>query len=568
MKRIFHTILFAALPMLAAAQVDKSVEVSKEYVPAVAAAAKLPVAPDMTDTVRLRPDIDYSITPLSISTNLASKPIRPATVTYWEFNRPEPFYLKVGAGWPLNSAADFYASTQNPGTGYLLGYINHEGRYAGVRNDFGLADDALRMINRAGIAAGKYFGRHTLEGEFGYENRLYRRYGQYTMDPMPASFGPKAQYGEFDVKVRVGDDFTDLSRWNFNLGLRGALFLDHSDGGRTAGGARQTHLGVDGALARRFGSHMFRLDVMYEHGAGAKSLSDYYEDIFSGGLRYGLRGGRLRLELGADYYYDKIVGRDGRHYVVPALLVHLDLGTEAFMPYLEADGSLRDNSLRTLTRLNPYLAGPQWGDKSTVSYDARLGASGSLAGSKLVYRLFASAGIRENRLFWYGVRHDTGLTTALDVFSFAQGRQRVASLNGELEYKPAGRFHLMLGLHGYLYDDDTVYACGLPAFEGRFAARYNGRKVSFGVTADVQSVRHWTVFVYPASASGIAPAPPRMESFAAPFSVDVGADIDWRITQGFSLFAEAHNLADMKLYRYAYYPEYGINFTAGVKFVF
>lgn len=32
MKRIFHTILFAALPMLAAAQVDKSVEVSKEYV--------------------------------------------------------------------------------------------------------------------------------------------------------------------------------------------------------------------------------------------------------------------------------------------------------------------------------------------------------------------------------------------------------------------------------------------------------------------------------------------------------------------------------------------------------
>ncbi len=568
MKRILYTILFAALPALASAQVEKSVEVTKEYVPAVAAAAKLPVAPDMTDTVRLRPDIDYSITPLSLSTNLASKPIRPATVTYWEFNRPKPFYLKLGAGWPLNSAADFYASTQNPGTGYLLGYINHEGRYADIRNDFGIKGNAVRMDNRAGIAAGKYFGRHTLEGEFGYENRLYHRYGQYTFEPMPEGFGPKVDYGQFDVKVRLGDDFTDLSRLNFNIGLRGSLFLDHSDGEKAAAGARQTHLGVDGALARRFGSHMLRLDAMYEHGAGAKSISDYYEDIFSGGLRYGLSGGRLRLELGADYYFDKIVGSRGGHYVVPALLRHVDLGSEAFMPYLEADGSLRDNSLRTLTRLNPYLSEPQWGGKSTVSYDARLGASGSLSGSKLVYRLFASAGIRENRLFWYGVRHDVGLATTLDAFGFAQARQRVASLNGELEFRAASRFHLMLGVHGYLYDDDTSYSCGLPAFEGRFAARYNGRKVSFGVTADLQSVRHWTVFVYPSVASGIASATPRREAFAAPFTVDLGADIDWRITQGFSLFAEAHNLADMKLYRYAWYPEYGINFTAGVKFVF
>ena len=84
----------------------------------------------------------------------------------------------------------------------------------------------------------------------------------------------------------------------------------------------------------------------------------------------------------------------------------------------------------------------------------------------------------------------------------------------------------------------------------------------------MQSVPHRTGLVDTATAAGLPPAPPRTESFAAPFSVDVGADIDWRITQGFSLFAEAHNLADMKLYRYAYYPEYGINFTAGVKFVF
>ena len=44
----------------------------------------------MTDTTRIRPEIDYTITPLSLQTTLTTRPIRPATVTYWEFNRPQP----------------------------------------------------------------------------------------------------------------------------------------------------------------------------------------------------------------------------------------------------------------------------------------------------------------------------------------------------------------------------------------------------------------------------------------------------------------------------------------------
>lgn len=567
MKRVLYTILFAMLPALAAAQVEKSVEVTKEYVPAVAEAHKLAIVPDMTDTVRLRPDIDYSITPLSLSTTLASEPIRPATVTYWEFNRPRPFYLKLGAGWPLNSVVDFYASTQNPSTGYLLGYINHEGRYADIRNEFGLKSNSLRMMNRVGIAAGKYFGRHTLEGEVSYDDRYYRRYGQYMNEPMPEEFGPKVNYGEFEVKLRIGDDFKDLTRWNFNIGLCGDLFLDRSDDWHSAGGVRQTHLGVDGALARGFGAHWLRLDLHYHYNGGAKSIADMNHDIFSAGLRYGMSGGHLRLQLGADYYYDMPVDGKAYHYVIPAVKLHFDLGTKAFAPYLELDGSLRDNTLRSLSRVNPYVYERRWGERSTVEYDVRLGAFGSFAESKVAYRIFASAGFIENQLYWYGVQRTTGLTSQLDLFGYVLAGQRVTSLNGEMEFKPASRLRLMVGVHGYLYDDDTAYSSGMPSFEGRVAARYTGRKVSFGASVDMQSVRHWTLL--PGTAlPGDPSAAVGADTFRAPFGVDVGVDVDWRITPGFSLFAEAHNLANMKLYRYAFYPEYGINFTAGVKFVF
>ena len=97
-KMLIVAALAAVLPQLAAAQVEKQVEVTKAYVPKVESASKLPVQPDMTDTARMRPEIDYTITPLSLRTTLSTRPIRPATVTYWEFNRPLPFYVKAGAG--------------------------------------------------------------------------------------------------------------------------------------------------------------------------------------------------------------------------------------------------------------------------------------------------------------------------------------------------------------------------------------------------------------------------------------------------------------------------------------
>ena len=110
----------------ASAQVEKVVEVTKTYVPGLQSAVKLPVQPDMTDTVLMYPDIDYSIAPLSIETSFRTRPIRPASVTYWEFNRPRRCYLKAGAGYPLNSELDFYVSSQNHDTGYALGYLNHK----------------------------------------------------------------------------------------------------------------------------------------------------------------------------------------------------------------------------------------------------------------------------------------------------------------------------------------------------------------------------------------------------------------------------------------------------------
>ena len=67
MKRfVLHICLFLLLPATVWAQVEKHVEVTKDYVPDLAPALKLSFEPSMIDTAVLRPDIDYSITPQAL----------------------------------------------------------------------------------------------------------------------------------------------------------------------------------------------------------------------------------------------------------------------------------------------------------------------------------------------------------------------------------------------------------------------------------------------------------------------------------------------------------------------
>ena len=85
MKRLtIIQVLVFLLSGVATAQVAKQVEVTKDYVPTVGQATKLPSVPNMTDTVTMRPEIDYTIAPRSFSSALGTHRIKPATATYWE----------------------------------------------------------------------------------------------------------------------------------------------------------------------------------------------------------------------------------------------------------------------------------------------------------------------------------------------------------------------------------------------------------------------------------------------------------------------------------------------------
>lgn len=591
MKRVMTMVLAALLlPALLRAQVEKRVEVTKAYVPHVGQAAKLRMVPDMVDTVKMNPDIDYTITPLSIETNLATDPIRPAQVTYWEFNRPLPCCLKVGAGYPLNSALDFHVATQNAGTGYALASLNHEGSYSKIANDFGGRHNSTRMYNRAGAAAGKYLGRRVLEAEVNYTDRLTHAYGSPGLAAAAEASalgraaeasapgrlfapGAEARSGVGEARIRLGDDFLDLDRFNFNIELFGSCFKEYSRSGYS-----QYDLGAAIALSKRFGRHLFRLDLGGERIA-ARRGGHYADMVMRGGVRYGYRARRVDILAGADYLFDRVelADRRTRHYVMPYARLRFDPGQGCFVPFVELDGEWQGNSFGALALRNPYVVEGIGLATNSVDYRLRVGVDGNIFGKRVAYRAYFGMTLAPDRLYWRVVGDADGNMA----FEPTTGRQLTTSVNLEAEYRPVSRLHFSLGLHGYLYNDDDDLAWapedpvrrgwsnGSPAFRADLGLRYRSRKLSFGIAADLQSVRCWSVYAPPAAEDAAAESPVSWPArFKVPFTVDLRADIDWHLSERVTLFAEGRNLTNARLYEWAFYPELGANFTAGAKIRF
>lgn len=623
MKRLLMIAACAAvLPQLVAAQVEKRVEVTKAYVPRVESASKLAVEPDMTDTTRMRPEIDYTVTPLALRTSLTTRPIRPATVTYWEFNRPLPFYLKVGAGYPWNSVLDFYATTQNPSTGYVVGYLNHAGNYA-HRDVFDAVNATTRMHNRAGVAAGRYFGRHTLEGEFSYDNDYFRRYVAWQPVEERLTKGSRMMndYGDAHLQLRFGDDFQDLTRLNFEVSLHGGLFFDHSDHPQNNMQGRETSIGAEGRIAWGCGRSRFGVELGYDYLGGQKFLADNSQQLIRAGLRYGFMGGVVRLDVGVDYYRDRIETRldpEVAHgnYLIPFARLDFNLGTPGLRPFIEADGAVRPNDYRSLVAQNPFVGSSAWlyglegmpgitegselpgegrdGEllegvpvcrenspwlsKSSVDYNFRLGLGGSLWRSRFAYRLYAGFSIYDHHLYWTSWQlalPDTG--DDLIFVPFAE-RQTVTSFNAEIEFRPVSSLKFDLGAHGYLYNDETDLKNGASKFTGNIGLEYEGRKIAFGVEALLCSARSWSSFRYtlspaPAGAEGEEapaqiPAFETLHGFETPFGADLRAHFDWHVSSRTTLFAEGRNLLNRRLYEEAWFPEAGARFTVGAKINF
>ena len=552
--------------LVATAQVTREVEVVKEYIPKLPPARKLDMATDKQDTVNIRPEIDYTITPNSFTSALSTSKVRPATVTYWEFDKRYPFYLKAGVGYPLATELDVYASTNRADVGYLSGYVNHRGRFSNIKDSYTLVGQAFEydnssqfMENRIGLNGGKYIGRYTLDGDIYYQSNQYNRYAQPQVEAQQV---PAVNYENFAAAFKFGDSFSDMSKVNFSVYASADYYNDKSNQLLDDAKLQQTATAVGAIVGREVATRtLLTLSLGYNGYYGLKSLDSYSDNIISATAMVNFHTKKkLDVRAGLTYSYDNLKGVDGnrKNHIFPHLYLGANLfDNGAFVPYVEVDGELVNNSFQQLQQQNPYVI-LSANVPNTYSYNFRIGFSGNVLKNRLSYRVYADADIVRNALYW------TIMQPAY--FEATVGKYTVWSINAALEYKPLSTLYFALKAKGMAYKEPAEWTIAnhRPAFEGEFNARYTHRKFAVGTVARLVGKTNWSVLESPATSETEAV----YQSVNYPAYVDLSLVFDWFVGKRCTLYVEGRNLANAKIYHWALYKEYGIGALAGVKVQF
>lgn len=565
MRRYILTIAALVVSFIAFAQVNREVEVTKQYVPKLQAAQKLDMVTDKQDTVTIRPEIDYTITPKSFASALTTSKFRPATVTYWEFNKRYPIYVKVGAGYPLASEADIYATIDRADVGYITGYINHRGQFSNIKGEIELHksevvpydNNSQQMVNRIGVNGGKYIGRYTLDGELYYQSDMYHRYPQVVTEVS----ADEVNFENMAAKITFGDSFSDLSKVNFGVYAAADYYNDKSEylfDTEEGMKLQQFSLSAGAKVARNLGkSAGLLLSVGYDGYYGIKSLDSYSNNILSLSAQFNYHAKRIfDLKAGITYSYDNVATIDkSANHLLPYLYAGADvLENGTVVPYVEFDSRLINNSYQQLQRTNQYISVPTEivSLPNTRVYNARVGICGHIQGNKLAYRLYGNIGLLSNALYWYSP------TPAY--FDVVVDKQRVMSLEASLEYKPISQLYISAAVKAMKYtvpESVTVENCK-PDVLGNMGIRYTHKKFAIGTTAELVGATRWSVGTEVENSAVVT----------YPTYVDLDVTFDWFISNQCTLYVEGRNLTNSKIYHWALYKEYGAGGIVGVKIQF
>ncbi|MDD3108821.1 MAG: hypothetical protein PHV49_06405, partial [Alistipes sp.] len=560
------TIIFLgalALTLTASAQqkegdLNRQMDVTRDYEPTVDAASKQSMKPNMVDTVTLRPEIHYGINPIPISYGFQVKPINPVSVHLDDLREDTPLYLKLGVGVPFQSLFNgAFSSTENR-RGKWGVLLNHTGSWSKLDNMNQQKTPASQTFNRVEIFGERRVKRFGFGGALTYDYQQVSRYGyDTTLTPVLTGFTTqsldasasalRATYSAVQGKLFVGHAFTDLSYFNVRFGINGAYFADHFDRREAEGGAT-----LD--LGKEFGGkHTATLNLSYAHHQGSGELSLHKENIISVTPMYQFANEKLTFGLGVNYTYHNETDRnEGVVFPMANLRWRISRG---FTPYLQIDGNYQDNDYRSwATHVNPYI----WEKadiRNTSIYNGRIGIQGSVA-SSFAYRVYG--GVSQYRNFNYAqnlylYQQNTAMHTFTplyqgNVFAYGQSDVTAWTIGGEIEGRVSNTFGVEFGMQYYGYSVKEIAGykpkTGLSNLTANLEFRYNYKdkfQARAGVTMygpkDCERILVLDV-ADPSSITAFTTLPPEHVNMQA----DVYLNLEYNITRKIGVFLEGRNL--------------------------
>ena len=387
----------------------------------------------------------------------------------------------------------------------------------------------------------------------------------------------KIDFENVNFSLAFGDSFIDYSKLNFKVHALMDWYNDKSELFVEGDHYQQMNVKIGGALARKIARHSaLTLNIDYDGYYGMKSLSEYKNTIIGADLRYRYHsGGLVDVTAGVKILSDHNPAdevKQNRCHAFPYLSLSLNINDKGvFVPYVEVNGELQNNSYYSLVRRNPYVAILGGADGSltaggvvpnTELYNVRFGVSGHSESSKFAYRFYANMSFMKNAIYWYNINQI--------FFGVESASRNIWSLCGAVDYRPISQLLITAQVKGSIYTNFSNVEDAMPNVEALVRARYVHNKFTAGVSLELIGPTKWTCIQDYSLFMPTTTLNTQTGVFRAPTSLNLSLHGDYRVSKTCTIYGEVNNvLGDlMPTYNWAFYREMGASFTVGVKVLF
>jgi len=564
-------------------RLNQEVEVVKAYRPSVSNAEKISILPEIGDTTKFRPGLNYSTGSHPITEGFQSSDVKAYNQFKREVTYPGIGKINGGFGSYLTPFADFYLSNPNSQNGTIGVQLNHlSSMGTNVLLKGGSQVDAPFSYNRV-LIFGSYVAEGvTISSELAYQRDMNRFYGYPVAIPdniMTDNFvkyfnqDQMNQLGYFDLTVK--NNAVSSANLRFKAGVNLGYFNTSTDQVEKAMKFNSEWNYNFGTFAGKLKADIEHFDI--ENVTTYPDLSILYSSAatwiqLSPALLY--QNESFSLEGGLNLYstFDNSDESTFKPYPKVNIAYHTDENKLTF--YAGMDGFLQNNNYSKIAAenrwINPTL-------KLTPTNNLNIfsaGIKGKIT-APLTFDLGIKYSKKEDQYFYVTrIENNSGNDTPAlidltynNAFEVEYDNLKTLDFSGNITYTTPGLFLLLSG-HFFSYEvswlDKALY---MPDFTLNAVSRFTvNDKISATAEVFLTGPRNIMLKYYVPPVSSMMGPPPIYLKEDAMAEVNIGAK--YLFAKDLELFGRIENLLNRKDEPWYGYTVQGIRFKVGVSFSF
>lgn len=528
---------------------DLNYSAESVFQPTIKDAVKLSDVPEVKDSVKRITAIKYGISSSPVFAKYEAQPIEVAKLQNEPLQKLYHSLLKVGYSPYYNMPyGEFWiGNTRSKDMNYGA-HLKHFSSTTHLKEvGYGGFSD-----NQANVFGKRFYKKHSLLGDLNYERNVVHYYGYDTsLNKLEDKKFTRQRYQLFEPKVQVLSHYTDSTHINHNVQLS---YYNLQNLYREA--ENNVHLNALGTMF--INKEKFNLNFLtdyYNHKQANDTLNDL---IVSLNPSFEAAGEKWHANVGVTGTLDNFK-KSTKFYFYPQLSLDYDIYQSVIIPYAGVSGALIKNSMRSLTRENPFVDTTLNYQNTSNKYNLFGGLRGNLS-SSTSYEARVNYAQYENLHFF--VIDYSGANLLYNQFNILYDDVSILTLSGQMKYQLREKLSLTGKGNYYIYNTKNLTrAYHKPDYDLTFSAIYNLQsKIIIRGDLFFQG-KQWALTQVEQNGN-TSLTPKQLKGWA-----DINLEAEYRYSKMLSFFARINNIANQRYYRWERYPSQRFSFMLGLTFV-